>query len=113
MKVRYNEQTKKVILLKDISIGTVFCPVGTHDIYMKLDHNGGSDFLTNNCSYLWTATNGGYEGENFETRNDFEEDYDYEDLILCVDVQTGNVALLFKYIEIELLNCELIINKEK
>lgn len=113
MKVRYAEHTKKAVLLRDISTGTVFCPIGTHDIYMKLDHNGGSDFLTNNCSYLWSAVNGGYEGENFKTRSDFEEEYDYEEFVLCANVQTGNVALLFKHIEIELLNCELIINKEK
>lgn len=113
MKVKYTEQTKKAILLKDISIGTVFCPIGTQEIYMKLDHNGGSDFLTKNCSYLWSATNGGYEGENFETRDEFEENYDYEDLVLCADIKSGNVTLLFKYIEVETPNCELTITKER
>lgn len=113
MKVRYTEQTKKAVLLRDISIGTVFCPIGTQDIYMKLDHNGGSDFLTNNCSYLWSAVNGGYEGEDFETRSDFEEEYDYEDFVLCVDIESGNIALLFKNIKVETPNCELVITKEK
>ena len=113
MKVKYAEQTKKAVLLRDIAIGTVFCPIGTSDIYMKLDHNGDSDFLTNNCSCLWSALNGGYEGENFETRSDFEEEYDYEDLVLCADIKSGNVALLFKYIEVETPNCELVITKEK
>ena len=113
MKVKYAEQTTKKILLRDISIGTVFCPIGTQDIYMKLDHNGGSDFLTNNYSYLWSATNGGYEGEDFETRSDFEDEYDYEELVLCADVKSGNVALLFKHIEVETPNCELVVTKER
>lgn len=112
MKVKYIEQPEKKTLLKDIGIGTVFAPIGTNDIYIKLDHNGGSDFLTNNCAYLWSATNGGYEGEDFETRNDFEEEYDYEDLILCADVQSGNATLLFKHIEVEILNCELVIKRQ-
>lgn len=111
MRIIYVKDPEQKILLKDIAIGTIFRPVNTDDIYMKLDHNGGSDFLTNNCSYLWSAMNGDYEGEDFETRSEFEENHDYEDTILCVDMKNGNISLLYKYIEIDILNCELVVKE--
>jgi hypothetical protein len=111
MKVKYVEQTKKATLLKDIPVGAVFNPIDTSHIYMALDHSGDSEFLTSNLSRLWSATETGYEGEDFDTREDFEQNYDYSNLILCADICTGKTALLFEDIEVELLNCELVVNK--
>ena len=113
MKVKYENKTKKAVLLKAIPIGAVFCPIDAHSIYMKLDHDGDSELLTNNCQYLWSATHVGYEGENFESRSDFEEEHDYEEFSLCADVESGEMALLYENIEVELLECELVINKER
>ena len=111
MKINYAEKVNKEIKLKEIAIGELFRPTNSRDVYMRTTIRGDDTLLTNSCNTLWENTACGYEGEPFVDRDDFEEKCEYEDLIACVDMESGESWLLYQDIDVETLKSELTIEE--
>lgn len=111
MKINYVEKTQKKITLADIKVGELFRPTNSRDVYLRTDLWGDDEILTNNCNTLWQSFACGYDNEPFENKDEFEERYDYEDLIVCVDMTNGEVYLLYKDITVERLKSEITIEE--
>ena len=111
MKINYVEKVNEEIKLKDIKIGELFRPINSRDVYMRTTIWGDNDLLTNSCNTLWNNIANGYEGEPFEDRDDFEDKCEYEDLIACVDMESGEIWLLYQDIYVEKLKSELTIEE--
>ena len=108
MKINYVSKIEQPKLtLNDIKVGELFRPTNSRMVLMRLDRNGEDDLLTTHCSVLWETTLNSYVGEDFDDIVDFEDKHNYEDLILCADMDDGSVCLIYKGIEVEKLNAEI------
>lgn len=110
MKITYQEkpipQNPK---LKDLNTGDVFRVTGSLRIFMRCDLCGESRLLAEKSSSIWgyvTKT----ANDPFEDKEHFDENFDYDQLIVCVELVSGNVTLFYEGIEVELLDCELLVN---
>ena len=108
MKLNYvSKNNQPLLTLDDIEVGELFRPTNTSMVLMRLDKNADSMLLTEYHSTLWEETFNGYIGEDFDDKDEFEDNHDYDELILCADMTDGSVGLIYKGIEVEKLNAEI------
>ena len=109
MKVSYINKSNETTL-DLIEVGGVFRFPNSRRLFMKLDLNGESPQLTNNCNELWDMTT--LSAENpFNEQSEFEENHEYAELILCVELISGEVFLAYEDSKVEKLNCELLVEE--
>lgn len=109
MKVSYINKSNETTL-NLIEVGEVFRFPNSRRIFMKLDLNGGSRFLTSDCNELWDMVS--LSAENpFTEQREFEESHSYTELILCVELASGEVFLAYENSKVEKLNCELLVEE--
>ena len=109
MKVSYINKSNETTL-NLIEVGGVFRFPNSRRIFMKLDLNGGSQFLTSDCNELWDMVS--LSAENpFDEQKEFEKSHSYTELILCVELISGEVFLAYENSKVEKLNCELLIEE--
>ena len=108
MKINYVSKIEQPQLtLDDIKVGELFRPTDTSMVLMRLDKNGDSMVLTEYHSSLWEETFLNYIGEDFDDKDEFEDNHNYDELILCADMTDGSVGLMYRGIEVEKLNAEI------
>lgn len=111
MKITHLEKTKQPTpKLKDLKEGAVFRPTNTPTLYLVCDIDAEHPFLANSCSELWDRF---FDVQNdFEfNRENFEDEHGYEELYVCVQLDTGKVVLLWEGIEVEEQDCELMVKE--
>lgn len=109
MKIEYiDKPTLKNPTLAELKSGEVFRPTNSRIVYMCCDLCGESRLLSERGSDIWehTALVG---DEPFEEKETFAENHDYDELIVCVSLTTGSVVLLYQDIEVERVNCKLLV----
>lgn len=109
MKIEYtNKQPTKDPTLADLKPGEVFRPTNSRTIYMCCGLSGESRLLSEHASDIWdyTALVG---SEPFERKEEFDENHDYDELIVCVNLTTSGVVLFYQDIEVERVNCKLLV----
>ena len=111
MKIEYiDKQPTKTPTLADLKSGEVFRPKDSHLILMCCDISGESRLLSDCGSDIWGyATFVG--SESFENKDDFAENHDYDELIVCANLVTGGVTLFHESIEVERLDCKLVVKE--
>lgn len=110
MKVNYIEK-HNTTTLKLIEVGSVFRPINSRDLFIKLDRNAESRLFTDSCTTLWQNFIGGYIGENFANQDEFDPNHEYAELILCANVITGEIHFMYEDIKVELPKCELLVEE--
>ena len=102
MKITHTQPTPTAsITLDDIYCGTVFRPFGSRRIFMLTVGNGLDDYLADTCSSL---------DKIVEEFSNYSEKWDnYKDLLLCVELESGQVVLISKYTYIEELEYEFLV----
>ena len=109
MKVSYINKSNETTL-ELIEVGGVFRFPNSRRIFMKLDLNGESRQLTSDCTELWDMTS--LSAENpFIEQSEFEESHEYAELVLCVELVSGEVFLAYEGSKVEKLNCELLVEE--
>lgn len=112
MQIEYtNKQPTKDPILFDLKSGDVFRPTGLHNIFMCCDLCGESRLLSELGTEIWgyvTLTG----SEPFENKEEFDENYDYEQLVVCVSLITGGVTLLYDGIKVEKIECKLLVEED-
>lgn len=109
MKVNYIDKNNTTTL-KLIEVGALFRPINSIDLYIKLDTVADSRlFKSSNSTVIWDNVAVGYDGENFNGKEEFELEHEYSELILCADVITGEIYFLYENIKVESLKCELLV----
>lgn len=111
MKINYVAKVNEQIKLKDIKTGELFRPTDSRDVYIRTSVRGDDNLLTNSFNSLWNSTANGYEGDPFDSKDDFEDKCNYEDLIVCVDIESGDIWLLHQDVCVEKLKSELTIEE--
>lgn len=113
MKITYQEKPiSRIPKLKDLDTGEVFRFPNSLRIFMRCDLCGESQLLSEKPSSIWgyvTKT----ANDPFEDKEHFDENFDYDQLIVCVELVSGNVTLFYEGIEVEPLDCELLIKGEQ
>lgn len=111
MQIEYaNKQPTKTPTLTDLKSGDVFRPTNSRHIFMRCDLCGESRLLSDCGSDIWGyATFVG--SEPFENKDDFAENHDYDELIVCANLVTGGVTLLHESIEVEKVECKLLVEE--
>lgn len=109
MKVSYINKSNETTL-ELIEVGGMFRFPNSRRILMKLDLNGDSQYLTNDHTELWNMI--ALSAENsFREQNEFEENHEYGELVLCVELVSGEVFLAYEGSKVEKLNCELLVEE--
>lgn len=107
MKVSYINQSNETTL-ELIEVGGVFRFFNSRRVFMKLDLKGDSQYLNDSCAALWDMTT--LTAENpFNEQSEFEENHEYAELVLCVELISGEVFLAYEGSKVEKLNCELLV----
>lgn len=110
MKIVYKDIPAAIPRLAEISSGQVFRPINSLSTFMRCDLNADSPFLSERVSNIWEHTT--FVGsEPFDDKDEFDENCDYDELIVCVNLTTGGVTLLYDGIEVERLDCELVVKE--
>lgn len=109
MKIEYiNTLTPKNPTLAELKPGEVFRPTNSRIVYMCCDLSGESCLLSERGSDIWEYT--ALVGiEPFDEKETFAENHDYDELIVCVNLTSGGVVLLYQDIEVERVNCKLLV----
>lgn len=110
MKVNYIEN-HNTTTLQLIEVGSVFRPANSQELFIKLDRNAESEIFNNRCSVLWQNFIGGYIGEDFTNKDEFDMNHDYTQLILCADIVTGKIYFMYEDIRVEVVKCELFVEE--
>lgn len=109
MKITLLEKTKQSTpTLKDLKAGTVFRPTNISTLYISCDMAAEHCLLSASYGDLWDNFLDLQDNFN-DDREFFAEHHDYEELYVCVQLDTGEVVLLWEGIEVEELDCELIV----
>lgn len=104
MKITYTNPTPTTsVTLDDVLYGTVFRPFGSRRVFILTEGDGMCDYLANACSDLDKII------EEFSHHS--EKWINYEDLLLCVELDSGKVALTSKYTYIEELEYEFLVKE--
>ena len=111
MKITHiNKPTLKTPTLVDLKSGDVFRPTNSPYTFMRCDLCGESRLLADCGSDIWEYTTL-VGDEPFEDGETFAEGHDYDELIVCANLVTGGVTLFHEDIEVERLNCELMVKE--
>lgn len=112
MKIEYtNKQPIKNPTLADLKTGEAFRPINSRNIFMRCDLCGESRLLSENGSDIWGYTT--FVGsELFDGREEFTENHDYDELIVCANLTTGGVTLFYEGIVVERVNCKLLVEED-
>lgn len=104
MKITYTQPTPiPSIILDDVCYGTVFRAFHSRKIFMLTEGDGMSGYLADTCSDLDKII------EEFSSHS--EKWTNYEDLLLCIELDTGKIALISKYTYIEELEYEFLVKE--
>ena len=104
MKITYSNPTPiPSTILDDVIYGTVFRPFGSRRIFLLTEGDGMSDYLADVCSDLDKIV------EEFSSCS--EKWTNYEDLCLCVELDSGKVILISKYTHIEKIEYEFLVKE--
>lgn len=111
MKIEYtNKQPSKNPMLADLKSGEVFRPINSRNTFMRCDLNGESRLLSECGSDIWgDLTLVG--SEPFDNRDEFVENNNYDELIVCANLTTGGVTLFYDGIEVERVVCKLLVEE--
>ena len=112
MKITYTDKPiGKSPTLEDLKRGAVFRPINSRQVYIRSDLLGEDYLLTERGENIWRyVTLVG--SEPFEDKAEFDENYDYDSLIVCVNLESGYVTVFYDGIEVEPLDCELLVKEE-
>lgn len=111
MKIEYtNKQPTKNPTLRELKPGEAFRPTNSPNIFMRCDHDGESRLLSNYAPDIWESITVTGQ-EPFEDVDVFRENHDYDELIVCVHLATGSITLFYQGIEVERLNCKLLVEE--
>lgn len=109
MKITYiDKPIPKTPILADLKSGSVFRPTNSLHIFIRCDLCGESRLISECGSDIWGYTTL-VGSEPFEDRETFAENHDYDELIVCANLTTGGVTLFHEGIEVERLDCELMV----
>lgn len=110
MKVNYVEN-HNTTTLQFVEVGSVFRPTNSKELFIKLDRNAESEIFADKCNRLWQNFIGGYIGEDFTNKDEFDMNHDYAQLILCADIVTGKIHFMYEDIRVEVVKCELFVEE--
>ena len=105
MKINYERTIPITPKLHEVRAGELFRPNGTEHVYMRTSGHGSDEFTSEKeapLRKLFDDLQGAYEKS---------EDIDYEELIFCVDMETGKLVLLHSGLKVEKLIGELMIKE--
>ena len=107
MKIDYEQPTPtNHITLDDIMYGTIFRPINTRRVFMLTSIDGMNELLSSSCPHL--------ENNIEEFTHHFDEAVqEYDDLLLCVDLYTGNPSLIDKHTFLEEIDYSFVIKEKK
>ena len=110
MKIRYTNKPQILNpMLKELSVGALFRPIISNTIYLLTDLYGESRLLTDSSSMLWEHF---HDIQNdFDDEEDFRDGHDYTELLLCINVESGEAELLYEDITVVIINAELVVEK--
>ena len=108
MKVNYIEN-HNTTTLQLVEVGSVFRPINSQDLFIKLDRNAESEIFSGRFKVLWQNFIGGYIGEEFTDKEEFDMNHDYTQLILCADIVTGEIHFMYENIKVKVIKCELFV----
>ena len=111
MKITHLEKTAQPTpILQNLKIGAVFRPINASTLYLVCDMDGHHSLLANSCIDLWDNF--------FDVQNnfncsiaEFEDDHEYDELYVCVQLNNGKVVLLWEGIKVEEQDCELVVKE--
>ena len=105
MKINYERTVPITPKLYEVRPGELFRPNPADNGYMKSTCNGSDEFTSEKEAPLrkmFTDNQSAY---------DKEEDIDYENLVFCIDMETGKMVLLDSNLKVEKLIGELMIKE--
>lgn len=102
MKMAYKNKTNTCSTLRTLDQATVFRPRNSRTLYMTTKYTGMDDIFSN------TAYEDYYENIQY---HDNEPSADY--LCACVELDTGNIVFFHSNIEVEQVECCLVIEEEE
>lgn len=111
MKVSYVENCNPITTLEFVEVGSVFRPINSQNLFIKLDRNADNEIFTNEYNKLWANFTGGYAGEDFYDQDEFETDHYYNQLTLCADIVTGEIHFMYEGIKVRVMKCELFVEE--
>lgn len=103
MKIEYIKSKKDYPMLSEIPAGTVFSPIGSSEIGLKLDKDGMSDVFIDSYTILRRET-----WNIQDCDDDFEN---YEEIIAVTHLGSGTLCFLNKNIKVNPLNCKLVVEE--
>lgn len=113
MKITHLEKAKQPTpKLKDLKEGAVFRPTNNSTVYISCDMDAESPLLSDSCGDLWDYFLD-IQDDFKDDRDFFAEHHDYEELYVCVQLDSGKVVLLWEGITVEELDCELMVKEKK
>ena len=113
MKITHLEKSKQPTpTLRDLKAGAVFRPINNSTVYIACDMDAECPLLSSSCGDLWKYFFDLQDDFNYD-RDLFGENHDYDELYVCVQLTTGKVVLLWNGIEVEELDCELMVKEKR
>lgn len=105
MKINYERTVPITPKLYEVRPGELFRPNHADNVYMKTSSNGSDEFTSEKEVPLRKMF------ADIQNAYDREEDIDYENLVFCIDMETGKMVLLDSALKVEKLIGELMIKE--
>lgn len=105
MKINYERTVPITPKLNEVRPGELFRPTNSENVYMRTNHQGSDDFTSEKEPPLRKMF------IDVQDTYDNPEDIDYEELVFCVDMETGKLVLLSAAVKVEKLIGELMIKE--
>lgn len=105
MKINYERTVPITPCLSEVRAGELFRPIEAERVYLRTNGYASDDFTSDKeppLRKLFNDLQGAYEKP---------EDIDYEELIFCVDIESGKLVLLAANLKVEKLIGELMIKE--
>jgi hypothetical protein len=100
MKIEYTNSKKDYPMLSEIPSGTVFSPIGSREIYIRLDKSGISDVFTDSYDTLEQET------LSIQGLNNWDA---YDDIIAVVHLSSGSLVFMNRKTRVIPLKCKLVV----
>ena len=102
MEIEYAKSKEDFPILGEIPSGTVFSPIGSREIYIRLDKSGISDVFTDSYNTLEQVT------LNIQGLDNWD---DYDDIIAVVHLRSGSLVFMNRKTRVISLECKLVVEQ--
>ncbi len=105
MKINYERTVPINPRLHEVRPGDLFRPTNSERVFMRTGSRSCDEFTSDKETPLRKMF------EDLQSVYEHQEDIDYDDLLFCVDIESGKLALLHSELKVEKLIGELMIKE--